>query len=107
MGKSPNFVQDVVLKHIDGESRKLLLDHASRYDKSTAFTDDALTSKKILPGYKPRLASSKWVRWLTVAHSSFKLMLDTNIRNHEETAVPGPQENEEPTIDEGPQPDTN
>ena len=74
-----------LLKHVDAQWRNLLVDHASQYGKNSAFVDDAFTLKKVLPGYKPRCASAKWVQLLTVTQRSFGIMLKHVIRKHENT----------------------
>ena len=75
-----------ILKAMSVEARAVLIEHASKYGSNGAFTDDAFTSKKVLPGYKPRLQSNpKWTRWLTVTNDSLKLMLQHVIRKHEDT----------------------
>ena len=71
-----------IIKGIDGESRALLIEHASKYGSKIAFSDDAFASKKILPGHKPRLPVPRWNRWLTVTNDSFKLMLLHVIKKH-------------------------
>ena len=74
-----------LIKHVDEESRKILITHASKWGKTIAFVDDAFTSKKALPGYKPRLASAKWIHLVSVTHTSFSIMLRAVIRRHENT----------------------
>ena len=74
-----------LLKSVNHECRKTLIDHASKFGAKSAFTDDAFTFKKNIPGVKPRLASARWIRWLTVTHESFKLMLGHMIQKHEAT----------------------
>jgi hypothetical protein len=68
---------------VNVECRTLLVDHASRFGNNSAFQDDSFTSKKILPGHKPRLSSMRWVRWLSVTNESFHLMLRHVIQKHE------------------------
>ena len=63
-----------ILKKLDAPSRTLLLAHASTVG-GKSFSDDAFTSKLIYPGYKPRLVTSKWIRWQSITHHSFLLML--------------------------------
>ena len=75
-----------ILKAMSGAARAVLIEHASKYGSNRAFTDDAFTSKKVLPGHKPRLQGNpKWTRWLTVTNDSLKLMLQHVIRKHELT----------------------
>ena len=52
-----------ILQHINVESRAILIEHFSKYGSNgySAFTDDAFTTKKILPGNKPRMSSLRWV----------------------------------------------
>ena len=72
-----------ILRSINHDCRVVLLDHASKFGAKSAFTDDAFTSKRILPGHKPRLPSQRWCRWQTVTHDSFMLMLQHVIQKHE------------------------
>ena len=71
-----------IIKGLDFACRTLLIDHASRYGGTSAFTDDAFTSKKILPGFKARHPTPRWCRWQTVTHESFMLMLQHVIQKH-------------------------
>ena len=76
-----------ILKNVNLECRTLLLEHASKYGaKGSVFTDDAFTSKKILPGYKVRLSTPRWIRWQSISNESFYLMLKHAIRKHETSA---------------------
>ena len=75
-----------LLKHVDVDARRLLIDHASKLGARSAFADDAFTSRKMLPGFKPRLTSAKWIRWQTVTHDSFKLLIKNVISRHEATS---------------------
>ena len=75
-----------ILKGLDAKCRGLLIDHFSNFGAKGAFTDDAFVSKKILPGYKPRMSTPRWTRLLTVSHDSFLLMLRHVISKHESAA---------------------
>ena len=75
-----------ILKSVNKEGRQLLMAHASKHGENTAFHDDAFSSKKILAGYKPRIASVKWARLLTVTHESFMIMMMAAIGRHEAMA---------------------
>ena len=74
-----------LLKNVNHDCRKILIDHASKFGQKSAFTDDAFTSKKIIPSFKPHLSSARWTRWQTVTHESFKFMLVHVIQKHETT----------------------
>ena len=74
-----------LLNNVHHDCRKSLIDHASKFGQKRAFTDDAFTSKKIMPGFKPRLPSARWIQWQTVTHESFKLVLGHVIQKHEAT----------------------
>ena len=75
-----------ILKHINLQARTILINHASNHGSQGAFTDDAFTSKKIFPGYKNKAkTSAKWIRWQTVSHDSFILMMQHMIKRHETT----------------------
>ena len=75
-----------LLKCVNKEGRNLLLAHASKFGEKIAFHDDAFSSKKILPGFKPRLASVKWTRYLNVTHQSFSIMMTAVITRFEAMA---------------------
>ena len=75
-----------ILKGLNARCRALLIDHVSKYGAKSAFTDDAFTSKKILPGHKPRMSTPRWTRWLSVNNDSFFLMLQHVIHKHESAA---------------------
>ena len=75
-----------LLRNVSLENRALLIEHASKYGAKSAFTDDAFSGKNILPGFKPRLATQRWVRWQTVTSESFSLMVRHAIQKFETTA---------------------
>ena len=75
-----------ILQQLNTDTRVILTDHFSKFGSNSAFTDDAFTSKKILPGTKPRMQSPRWVRWLTTSNGSFQLMLRHIIQKHESAA---------------------
>jgi hypothetical protein len=70
---------------VNVECRTLLVNHASKFGSNSAFNDSTFTSKKIWPGYKPRLDKQRWVRWLSVSNESFHLMLRHLIQKYEAT----------------------
>ena len=57
------------------EACEILLAHAGRYGKDSAFSEECFSQKQLLPGFVPRLADKKWSGRLTVSNTSFVLML--------------------------------
>ena len=72
-----------LLQQTTPEIRSMLIAHASQFGTNSAFQDDAFTSKKVLPGWKPRLDSARWNKLLMVTNNSMMIMLQHLIKRHE------------------------
>ena len=61
----------------------MLVGLASKYNANGAFTDDAFNVKKTLPGFEPKLSHPRLVKWLTITHALFEIILRHLIKRHE------------------------